>query len=247
MIWALVCLLVALGLAVGTVCFWRAGKGDSHRFTGNDMTGWAVAFAIATVAVFTVSSVLWFNGLDGVKSTGVRLETQLNSQWLNDENVLSTYMNGFSEMIGTANLESDKVQKIIVDSVGSQVDLNAWSANPTASPLYSALVQAYPKVSLEQYQQVIDYIRQGRASFQAQQQKLLTLLSQYDSWREQGLLIHTSEVGFFGFPSNLLTVTVGGHTLHGAAAEEQMWNIVRNPAVEAAFISGVDTPVSAHP
>jgi hypothetical protein len=243
-VWAIILGIVALIATVLAIFFWFRGKKGALRYRKNDNTAFAITFLVVAALFSSLTGLLTFNSFNAVRSAGVALESQLNAQWLNDENVLSTYMNGFNEMIGTANLDTTQVEKIIVDSVSSQVDLSQWKSNPKASPLYSALIEAYPKLTLSQYSQVIAYISQGRSAFQTQQSQLLSLLGQYDQWRESGVIIHPAEVAVFGFPSNVLTVTIGGKTLHGAAAEAQMWNIVRNPSVEAEFISGLATPLS---
>lgn len=244
LIWALV-LAAACGVAgFFAVMLWRNTKGDDGRHY-NTITAWSIVLTAVALVAAMAASALTYCSVNSVQSTGVALQAQLDAQYMQDQNVLSTYVNGFYEMLGVSNLQSNEIDKILVGAVGSQVDLQTWEQNPKSSPLFSALLEAYPNVSLQQYQQVITYIQQGRQKFQDAQNVLLTELGKYDQWRETGILFHPVEVSLFGFPGSGLHVTVSGKTLTGAAAEKQMWNIVRNPAAVAAFASGNETPLSA--
>ena len=237
--------LVTIALAVTGIVFGRLAQWADGRHWFRAERSWSVAFFSAAVLTLMGTSGLLFASVNAVQATGVSLQAQLDAQFMQDQNVLSTYVNGFYEMLGVANLQSSQIDKILVGAVGSQVDLQTWAQDPKASPLYSALFEAYPNVTLSQYQQVIAYIQQGRQSFQSAQNTLLSELGQYDQWRETGVIFHPLEVSFFGFPNSQLHATVGDTTYYGAAAEAKMWNIVRNPAAELAFSSGVQSPLSS--
>jgi len=102
--------------------------------------------------------------------------------------------------------------------------------------------------TLDQYNQVLGYIQQGRKEFQSDQNLLLGQLSNFDKWRDSGVIFHPWMVSSFGFPTGHLLVTLGNEEVTGAAAEKLMWQIVRNPDAIVAFQTGSQgpLPVPAH-
>jgi hypothetical protein len=204
---------------------------------------WIFRTAGAIIVPRALMQVFWtFND---IKSEGVSYETDLNAQYVQNANVLSTYVSSFEEQLGVANLQGNQVKAIITEAVAGQVSVRDL-VSPGSSPLFIAVKQAYPNVTLPQYNQLINYIQQGRKQFQDGQSDLLKKLSAYDNWRHTGFLIQPALVNGLGFPTNLLHADVGGKRLTGAAAEAQMWKIVENPTAAAAFASGVEQPIAIH-
>jgi hypothetical protein len=205
----------------------------------NKDTAGAVWASAGLVLATVLSVILIFNSFNGVKSEGVAQEATLDQQYVQSQNVLSNYIDGFYEKLGVANLETAKVEsidKILVTILNGQADLHAWDS--PKSPLFLALVQLNPQVTLAQYQDLLKYIEQGRAGVQASQAKLLGQLSDFDKWRNSEIIFHPYQVKMFGFPESNLHVTLGDNTLTGADAEKQMYNIVLNPMAVKAFATG---------
>lgn len=247
-IWALVVLGVA-GFMLWLGHMLRKAADDCREkrvWRGNEgactVWKWIVRGVAGALAVAFV--LLTFLSVSQVQSQGVALENQLNAQYVANQNVLSNYINGFYEQLGVANLQSQKIDKILVGAVSSQFDLRAWAANPKKNPLFSALGEAYPQVSLSQYQQIINYIANGRQQFQQSQQTLLTDLERFDVYRQSGFFVHPFMVSLAGVPNGNLHVTVDGVTYTGAAAEARMWDIVRNQQADQEFVSGVGNPLT---
>jgi hypothetical protein len=207
-------------------------------------TVWAiVGLMFATV----LSVILIFNSFNEVKSEGVAQEANLDQQYVQSQNVLSNYILGFYEKLGVANLETAKVEdidKILVTLLNGQSDVHAWDG--PKSPLFLALVQICPQVTLAQYQDLLKYVEQGRSGVQASQAKLLGQLSDFDKWRNSEIIFHPRQVKMFGFPDSNLHVTFGDSTLTGAAAEKQMYNIVLNPMAVKAFATGRQDPLAVN-
>jgi hypothetical protein len=200
-------------------------------------------YACLAAIVAAVMLMLSFWTLNQLKSEGVQYETGLNAQYAKDANIYSTYVTGFEEILGVDNLQGAQIKAIITEAVAAQVNVKDLIA-PGQSPLFIAVSQAYPAVTLAQYNQLVIYIQQGRQQFQDGQSALLTQLSAYDNWQHSGFLIQPGIVSVLGFPTNLLHVSVEGKTLAGSAAEAQMWKIVENPAALASFASSTELPLN---
>jgi hypothetical protein len=218
----------------------KVGKNSSD---GDAFKVWSVIFGVASIAISILSVMAIFWGCNQIKTEGVAYETNLNAQYVQDENVLSTYVTSFSEQLGVANLQSRQIRSIITQAVASQANLHDLIA-PGSSPLFLAVSQAYPNVTLSQYNELIKFVQAGRQSFQENQANLAKQLTAYDNWQHTGFLFQPALVHLFGFPTSLLRVDVDGKTLTGAAAEAKMWKIVKDPATEAAFYSGRQTAIT---
>lgn len=235
--WAFFWASIALPLTL-TGMFW-CGRIAKRAKAGPNSASRVFSQLFATVAGFFTAlcliTIFWtFNQ---IKVEGTQYETDLNKQYVQNANILSTYVSSFEEQLGVANLQEAQIKAIITEAVAGQANVKNLVA-PGSSPLFIAVKQAYPTVTLAQYNQLISYIQQGRQQFQDGQSKLLTQLSAYDNWQHTGFLIQPSLVYMLGFPTNLLHVDIGGKSLKGAAAEAQMWKIVENPTAVAAFVTG---------
>jgi hypothetical protein len=210
--------------------------------TATTFRWWAISMAVVTVVLAFPVGICSFLSVDQIKTQAVSQETALDAQYVQNQNVLSTYVTSYEEQLGIANLQSSKIQGIITSAVAGQSNLKDL-LDPGKSPLYSALAEAYPNVTLAQYQQLMQYIQDGRNAFQASQSQLLQMLGQFDSWRDSGFIFHPWLVSLSGAPNSNLHVIVGNKTLTGSAAEAQMWQIVRNPTAVASINSGLASPL----
>lgn len=212
---------------------YKAAKTAKHYDEG----GWrfmARLFAAGSIVSVVTSVMLIFWIFNQVQSQGAQYETDLNAQYVQNSNILSTYVVSFEEQLGVAKLQEGQIKAIITEAVAGQTQVQDIVA-PGKSPLFLAVSQAYPNVTLAQYTQLMNYIVEGRQKFQDGQSALLTDLSGYDHWQHSGVIVQPALLSILGFPSNLLHVEVGGKRYTGAAAEAQMWRIVENPVATAAF------------
>jgi hypothetical protein len=180
--------------------------------------------------------------LNGVRNTAVGYETRLSAQYLDNQNHLSAFISGFYEMVGVANLKSDKLDKILVDAVKGRYDKGGFGAGGS---LFNAIHEAYPDLSgLNVYDKVADYIAAQRESYRAIQSKLLDMLRGFDNWRQLGFLRSFVVESVLGVPSKRLSAKVGDQALHGEDALKKMYQIVLTEDAVKAYQSGRMAPLS---
>jgi len=198
---------------------------------------------ILVVLIIAVVSV--YGSLNGIQQDGVSFETQLNAQYLDNQNELGSYISGFYEQIGVANLKSDKMDKILSDAVKGRYDSNNTSAQVGNGQLFSAIKEAYPDLgtNLNLYDKILNYVQAGRTAYKNKQSKLLDQLRSYDNWRKSGI-IHSMFVRWMGFPSDALQAHLGATVITGAAAEAQMYIIVLPSDAAQAYQTGTLPPLN---
>lgn len=190
-----------------------------------------------TLGVFSI-----YNMFNTIQMEGVDRETALTAQYLDNQNELSSYVSGFYEQIGVANLKSDKMDQILLDAVKGRYDGHT-SAQPGQGQLFSAISEAYPDLAgLNIYDKIVDYVKAGRESYKQKQSKLLGMLQQYDKWRESGI-IQSRLIKLAGFPSHALRAQIGTSASFGEAALNQMYVIVLTSDTIKAYQTGVQDPL----
>lgn len=178
---------------------------------------------------------------NGINSDGVKMESSLNAQYLDNQNELSSYKTSFYEQIGVANLKSDKMDQIIEDAVKGRYD--GKMAPGTGGAMFSAITEAYPNVNLDIYDKIVDFIRASREAYKQKQSKLIDMLRAYDNWRRDGL-VRKHFVRMMGFPSDGLEARIGKTVTRGQAALDQMWTIVTTDDTKKAYETGTDAPLT---
>lgn len=179
---------------------------------------------------------------NGLQQEAVARETELNAQYLDNQNELSTYISKFYETIGVANLKSDKMDQILLDAVKGRYEGHS-SAQPGQGQLFSAIQEAYPNIDLSIYDRIVDQIASGRDAYKQKQSKLLDMLRAYDKWRESGL-IQSRIIAAMGVPSERLEARIGTSVKRGAEARDQMYLIVLTKSTTDAYNSGQLDPLS---
>ena len=84
----------------------------SHSEKG--VAGWIVLVVLAAIIG---SGLVFYGYINGLRSESVKREAQLSAQYQSNQNYLSTYISGFYEQIGVANLKSEKMDQILSDAV----------------------------------------------------------------------------------------------------------------------------------
>lgn len=180
--------------------------------------------------------------VNGLRSTSIDYETQLNAQYLANQNYLSAYISGFYEQLGVANLKSEKLDKILLDAVKGRYDKEGFS---TKGALFSAIAEAYPDLSgLDIYDKIVDYIASKREGYRAIQEKLLDMLRGYDRWRQDGYAQSAIITSVIGVPTQRLEARIGETVLRGPEAREKMWQIVLAEQARDAYRTGTMAPLS---
>ena len=195
----------------------------------------------AVVGLILIVILSFVGCASSAKSAGVRMETSLNAQYLDNQNELSTYTSTFYETIGVANLKSDKMDKILTDAVKGRYEGHT-SAQPGQGQLFSAINEAYPNLDLKVYDKIVDFIKSGRETYKQKQSKLLDMLRAYDTWRNEGL-IRPSLIRMLGFPSQNLEARIGTTVKRGEEARNQMYLIVLTDSTVDAYQTGRQNPL----
>lgn len=207
--------------------------------------GAKVALVVAMVVLGALGAGLLslYGFVNSVRNEGVGLETQLNAQYLANQNELSTFVSSFYEQVGVANLKSEKMDQIITDAVKGRYEGDGGGGYGQGSPFFSAIVESYPDVkSLDIYDKIVSFVQSGRESYKNKQDKLLDQMRAYDTWRRTGL-VRSQVVATLGFPSENLEARVGAKVVTGAAAREQMLLIVTTSDTKKAYETGTMEPL----
>jgi len=215
---------------------------DNYSFTITRRVKIVIALIIAAIV-----AIVLYGSFNGVYNRGVELEQQLNAQYLDNQNYLSTYISGFYEQVSVANTASDKLNQVLLDAVkGRYENTSAGGGYTVNSPFFNAVVEAYPEASptemVKLWGQVQEYVVQGREGYRNQQSKLLDMLRTYETWRNSGL-VQRNVVSILGFPSKNLTARVGDNQWHGQDAVDKMFTIVLTKDAVNAYNNGTLDPL----
>lgn len=203
---------------------------------------------LALVLIVGLSFYGYFNGL---QKEAVEQENRLNAQYLDNQNYLSAYIGGFYEMVGVANLKSDKMDQILMDAVKGRYitkdangnEAGGFSAN---GAFFSAVKEAYPNIEgLNIYDKITDYISGKREGYRAIQSKLLDMLRAYDTWRQTGIVRSLLLKNVLKIPSEYrLVARVGDQTWRGQSALDKMYQIVLTDSTKQAYKTGTMAPLN---
>ncbi|OGF27655.1 hypothetical protein A2331_04570 [Candidatus Falkowbacteria bacterium RIFOXYB2_FULL_34_18] len=179
--------------------------------------------------------------INSLRSTSIQFETSLPVQYLDNQNMLSEFVNGFYEQVGVANLKSEKMDQILKDAVTGRYGEDGFSAN---GAFFAAVKEAYPDLAgLDVYDKIIDYVKAKRAEFKNFQTKLLSQLQAYDAWRQDGIVQSLIIEKVLGVPTDRLEARIGDTVYRGKEAREQMYKIVISGKTKDAFKSGEMGPL----
>ncbi|MCK9344586.1 MAG: hypothetical protein M0P64_00490 [Candidatus Pacebacteria bacterium] len=197
-----------------------------------------VALVAIGIWAYTYANDLW--------NTAVPHQTGLNAQYKQNQSYLAAYESGFFEMLGVANVKSDKLNKILLDSVKGRYDGNS-SAKPGTGMLFSAIAEAYPDLKqLDIYDKVTDYIVAQRAGYNGLQVALLSRIQSFDTWRQSNLVQSLLIKYVLNIPNKDLIACAGPTDCkYGAEALERMRNIVLTEGTEKAYATSKMAPLVA--
>lgn len=196
-----------------------------------------IAVALGSVAV---SLYAYANGL---RTESVAFETQLNAQYLSNQNELSAYVSGFYEQMGVVKYKSEALDKILTDYAKGR-NFGA-DGSPSSAGFVNAVVEAVPDLAgLNIADRMMDYVQSGRTSYKNVQDKLLDMLRGYDRWRAEGFVQSYIIKNFLGVPTERLEARIGTTVKRGTEARDQMYLIVLAPQAAAAYTSGTLDPLT---
>jgi hypothetical protein len=213
----------------------------------NSRGGMAVGLVVGLgmLGVLAAVGLMMFGYANNLRHEGVGLETQLAGQYLDNQNELSTFISNFHEQVGIANMKSEKINEILRDAVkGRYESENGNVGYGKGSPLFSAIVEAYPNLNgLDVWDKVGSLVAAGRESYKAKQSKLIDQLRNYDKWRKEWLVRSWVLKNVLGFPSDALEARIGTKVLRGQEALDQMYLIVLASDARKAYETGTLDPL----
>ena len=199
--------------------------------------------ALALLAAVVIAGFSFYGYLNGLRSESVRLETQLSAQYQSNQNFLSSYISGFYEQLGVANLKSEKLDAILLDAVKGRYEKSGGFSSNGA--FFSAVVEAYPDLAgLNIFDKIVDYVAAQREGYRNIQDKLLDMLKSYDAWRADGFVQSWIVRSFLGVPTERLEARLGATVIRGSGARDKMYQIVLASEATKAYETGTMDPLS---
>ena len=198
---------------------------------------------IGIVAVIVLALFGVYSKYNSLQMTAADYETQLNAQYLDNQNELSTYISKFYESVGIANLKSDKMDQILTDAVKGRYEGNS-SAKVGGGQMFSSIKEAYPNLDMSQYDRILDLISAGRDAYKQKQSKLIDMLRGFDKWRVGSGAVNKLLIGWMHIPDDELQARIGKTVTRGRDAEDQMWTVVTTSSTQKAYDTGTMDPLS---
>ena len=206
-------------------------------------TGMMVLTSILAALLFCAFVV--YSYINGLRNQRVDFETRLPAQYLANQAYLSSFITGFYELIGIANVKSEKIDKILTDAVKGRYE-QGGGYRTMESALFSAIREAYPDLSgLNIFDKAADYVTANRVGYREDQTKLLDMLRAYDKWRASGIISSWVIKNILGTPTDNLVASIGDIKITGQAALDKMYTIVLVEGTAEAYKTGVMKPLKA--
>lgn len=208
-----------------------------------------IGIPLLLAMVFCVGAVGVGADFVDARTTGPRLEQELNKIYLSCQNNLSQYKLAFYEQLNIAQYKSDALDRAIESALMGNFDSGQGTQGTGGqapvidrAELILYFQRNFPDLSgLDIWDELIDFIQSGRAGFKNCQDQLIDAVGSYDLWRTQGVL-HPFVVQLAGFPSQNLRAAIGSDVVYGLEALERMRRIVLSRDALDAYETGIDTP-----
>jgi hypothetical protein len=204
-----------------------------------------IPLALLTIVVLVVVlGLAYVMEMSAITREGTRRETQLRAEYLICQARLSQYYTNGENSLQIASQNAQQIKSIMTDVASGKYGDAQKLADPH-NQVYLAIVQSYPNVGSvsDAYKAAQSVLVGSYNDYTEENQKLWTMLSDYDNWRTGGW-IQSPLIARAGFPSNRLVAVDGGQVFYGAQAEAQMWKIVANPSVAQSYRSGNLQPIA---
>lgn len=193
----------------------------------------------ALLLALIVAGISAFGMVNSAQKTGTQKEAALSAQYSVAQNELSTLIGSVKDSLGVANMKADKMDQILTDAITGRYDGKGTASVSDAQLVINAIHEAYPDMTpLNTYDQVITTITSGRQAFKDQQNKLLDMLRDFETFRKSGL-INRQVVKIAGIPDDTLRAAIGKDVVFGTAALERMYSIVLAEGTVEAYETGV--------
>lgn len=198
-----------------------------------------VIILLAIVGVLIITFFTLYGYANSLRTEDVNWSTQLNAQYLSNQNYLSNYISGFYEQLGLVKYKSEKMDQILLNYAKARGEKGAVS-----QAFLAAVVEAVPDIKgLNIADKMLAYVQAGREGYRAVQDKLLDMLRGYDKWRGDGYVQSWIITNVIGAPSERLEARVGDKTLRGKEARDRMYVIVLTSDTKKAYETGTMEPL----
>ena len=199
---------------------------------------------LAVIAGIVALGIGFYSYLNGIQTTGVRLEQGLSAQYQSAQIELDTYTKKIKESVGIANLKSDKLDQILKDAVSGRYEGEVKPGQGGA--FFSAIKEAYPNIDLSVYDRIVDQVNAGREAFKQKQNQLRDEIRAYETWMNSGI-IQSKMISMMGYPSNNLEARIGKNAVYGREALSQMKVLITSSATNNAYQTGTEDPIDFNP
>ncbi len=194
---------------------------------------------LALLVVLVGAGLALYGYANALRSEDVNWSTQLNAQYLSNQNYLSAYVSGFYEQLGLVKYKSEKMNEILLNYAKARGEKGAVS-----QAFLAAVVEAVPDLKgLNIADKMLAYVQSGREGYRATQDKLLDMLRSYDKWREDGYVQSWIIANVIGAPSERLEARIGAMVYRGKEAREKMYVIVLASDAKKAYETGTMEPL----
>ncbi len=194
---------------------------------------------LALLVVLVGAGLALYGYANALRSEDVNWSTQLNAQYLSNQNYLSAYVSGFYEQLGLVKYKSEKMNEILLNYAKARGEKGAVS-----QAFLAAVVEAVPDLKgLNIADKMLAYVQSGREGYRATQDKLLDMLRSYDKWREDGYVQSWIIANVIGAPSERLEARIGAMVYRGKEAREKMYVIVLASDAKKAYGTGTMEPL----
>jgi len=180
---------------------------------------------------------------NSIRDTNIAFETRLPAEYDNNKNVLSSYVLGFYEQLGLANLKSEKMDTIIRNAMLGRFGEKGFSAD---GAFIAAIREAYPDISgLNAYDKILDYVKAKREEFKNTQSKLRDIVRSYESWLREGIVQSWIIANILHAPTDRLVIKAGETVYRGRVALDKIAELVIDDTTADAYQVGRMKPLSA--
>ena len=201
------------------------------------LIGLAVFAGIVVVAALYCISVY-----TSVRNAGNTKEAALSAKYSSIQADYGQWRLGVTDSLGIAREKRGAMDQILTHAIEGRYN-KPGSPQVDNGKLFSAISEAYPDLTgLNIYDKILDYVKQGREKFSANQAALQALVQDYNTWRTTGSFLHPMIAGWL-FPSGNLKARVGDRTYTGEEALEKMSRVIVGGDTTQIFDSGNDTGI----
>ncbi|HXK37897.1 MAG TPA: hypothetical protein VJ579_02420 [Candidatus Paceibacterota bacterium] len=191
-------------------------------------------------AIAIIALLLSYSCVNDTYNESVPQETALSALFLSNQNELSSYVSGFYEQAGIANMKSDKMTKFMTDAVTGRYDKEGGGFDGSA--MVSMIKEAYPGTNeFGIYDKILPFVKAGREAFKGKQDYLLDQIRTYNNWRRKGFA--RAYILKYFFPTNNLQARIGDKVYYGKEALEKMERIILDSQTKKAYETGVMDPL----